>query len=70
MSNLNAPLSVSREYIDKDGEDVSTSAFAVGHYAQTQHREFVVDEFDGFSAGRRYDLADNSDTCIMCDNAV
>lgn len=69
-ASLNEPLSVSREYIDKDGEDASSSAFAIGHYAQSQHGEFVVEEFDGFSKGRRYDLLDNSDVCLTCDNAV
>ena len=61
---LTEPFAVVREYINKDG---GPSVFAEGHY--NPHGEFIVDAFDGFGDGR-FDLAENSDKCANCDNAL
>ncbi|MFC1335447.1 MAG: hypothetical protein G8D90_21025 [gamma proteobacterium symbiont of Clathrolucina costata] len=61
---LTEPFAVVREYTNKDG---GPSVFAEGHY--NPHGEFIVDTFDGFGDGR-FDLAENSDKCANCDNAL
>lgn len=50
-----------------DQPDVWLQKNAEGHY--NPHGEFIVDAFDGFGDGR-FDLAENSDKCANCDNAL
>jgi len=52
--------SVSREYVNKDG---GVSAFGAGHYEP--EGMFEPDRKVDLSNGR-FDLLDNSDSCISC----
>ena len=55
--------SVIREYVNKDGEDSSSSIYCLGHYDQKGN--FDPDQSVDLS-GSRYDLLDESDVCNGC----
>lgn len=58
-----AQASVRREYVCKDGGD---SVFALGHY----NDNYFEPDSEPALAGGRFDLLDDSDTCVACGGGV
>lgn len=67
LANLSLTDSVTREYVNKDGDSEASSVYAHGHY--DQQGTFESDRFDGFGGGR-FDLLDDSDSCSSCDQSL
>ena len=57
------PESVTREYVDKDGDDESSSEYGLGHYLADG--TFEPDQSADLSGGR-FDLLNDSDKCSQC----
>jgi hypothetical protein len=66
--DLTKPQSILREYVNKDK---GASVFCLGHYQKDSTGDyfFEPDESVDLSSGR-YDLAEDSDSCIICDQRL
>jgi hypothetical protein len=74
-SNLTSKNSIRREYINKDAADENDtehpSTFSTGHYEKDSRGDtYFEPDQPAFLQKGRFDLVDNSDTCIKCDTII